>query len=158
MFLVDVLFSASQLKQYMYYDMMPESRNSSLLGNVSVNTFPRKRRRATTEERCFLWGPPRGYITKIPGELEWELRESVESWALRREVRRDGNEIVASCNKEWELRETPELVVARIMARKELRLHGVLQLQWEGYESVARMRLVESVIDWGHLCVCNGEL
>jgi hypothetical protein len=30
--------------------MTPESRNSSLLGNGSANTFPRKRTRATIEE------------------------------------------------------------------------------------------------------------
>jgi hypothetical protein len=41
--------------------MTPESRNSSLLGNGSVNVFPRKR---TTEDRCFLWfAPPRCYVT-----------------------------------------------------------------------------------------------
>jgi hypothetical protein len=33
--------------------MMPESRNSSLLGNGSVNIFPRKRTLATLEERVF---------------------------------------------------------------------------------------------------------
>jgi hypothetical protein len=30
--------------------MTPESHNGSLLGNSSVNTFPRKRKRATIEE------------------------------------------------------------------------------------------------------------
>jgi hypothetical protein len=39
--------------------MTPESRNSSLLDNVLVNTFPCKRTRATIEERCFLWSAPR---------------------------------------------------------------------------------------------------
>jgi hypothetical protein len=102
MLLVDALSSASQLKQYMYCDMTPQSRNSSWLGNGSVNTSPQKRRRATTEERCFLWGPSRGYKTRIPGEPKWELRKSVESWALRREVRRNGNEIFASCSREWD--------------------------------------------------------
>jgi hypothetical protein len=33
-----------------------------------------------------------------------------------------------------------------------------LKLQWDFYESVGRTRLVESVIDWGHLCVCNSDL
>jgi hypothetical protein len=39
-------------------DMTPESRNYSLLGNVSINIFSRQRTRATTEERCFLWSAP----------------------------------------------------------------------------------------------------
>jgi hypothetical protein len=39
--------------------MTPESRNSSLLGNDSVNTFPRKRTRATIAEGCFLWSAQR---------------------------------------------------------------------------------------------------
>jgi hypothetical protein len=34
---------------------MPESRNSSLLDNGEINTFPRIRTRATIEEGCFLW-------------------------------------------------------------------------------------------------------
>jgi hypothetical protein len=33
-----------------YCDMTPESRNSSLLGNGSINTFPRKRTRSGIEE------------------------------------------------------------------------------------------------------------
>jgi hypothetical protein len=44
---------------YEYYDMMPERRNSSLLGNGLLNTFPRKRTRATVEERCLLRPAPR---------------------------------------------------------------------------------------------------
>jgi hypothetical protein len=44
---------------YIYSNMTPESRNSSLLGNGLVNTFPRKRTRATIVERCFLWSAPR---------------------------------------------------------------------------------------------------
>jgi hypothetical protein len=39
-------------------NMTPESRNSSLLSNGSVNTFPRKRTLGTIEERCFLWSAP----------------------------------------------------------------------------------------------------
>jgi hypothetical protein len=35
--------------------MIPESRNSSLIGNGSVNILPRKRTLATIVERCFLW-------------------------------------------------------------------------------------------------------
>jgi hypothetical protein len=29
-------------------------------------------------KRCFLLGPTRGYITRITGQLELELRESLE--------------------------------------------------------------------------------
>jgi hypothetical protein len=35
--------------------MTPESLNSSLLGNGSLNTFPCKRKLATIEDQCFLW-------------------------------------------------------------------------------------------------------
>jgi hypothetical protein len=62
-----------------YCDIKPESRNSSLLGNDSVNIFPPKWTHTTREEfvskqrigkqnnrlLCFLWGPPRKYITRI---------------------------------------------------------------------------------------------
>jgi hypothetical protein len=34
--------------------MTPESRNNSLLGNGSLNIFPRKRKCATIEKRCLL--------------------------------------------------------------------------------------------------------
>jgi hypothetical protein len=71
-----------------YCDMPPESLDNSLLRNDSVNIFPRKRMRTTIEEpapkqlidkhnnkdiverRCFLWGPPPGYITRISGSLQ----------------------------------------------------------------------------------------
>jgi hypothetical protein len=42
-----------------YCDMTPESRNSSLLGNSSVNTIRWKRTRATIEWWCFLWSAQR---------------------------------------------------------------------------------------------------
>jgi hypothetical protein len=41
-----------------YCDMTAERRNILLLGNGSVNTFPRKRKHSTIEERCFLWSAP----------------------------------------------------------------------------------------------------
>jgi hypothetical protein len=45
-----------------YCDMTTESRNSLLLGNGSVNTFPRKRKHATTQEEVFSVGAtPRLY-------------------------------------------------------------------------------------------------
>jgi hypothetical protein len=40
--------------EFIYCDLTPYSRNSSLLGNGSVNTFPWNRTRATIEELCFL--------------------------------------------------------------------------------------------------------
>jgi hypothetical protein len=42
--------------------MTPESRNSLLLGNGSVNTFSWKRTRATTDERCFLLSAPHSLL------------------------------------------------------------------------------------------------
>jgi hypothetical protein len=46
----------------MYCDMTPESRNSSLLGNGSVNIFSRKRTHATIEEAVLSVGAdPRLY-------------------------------------------------------------------------------------------------
>jgi hypothetical protein len=39
-----------------------DMKSGSLLGNGSVNTFPRKRKRVTTEERCFLRSPPRSLL------------------------------------------------------------------------------------------------
>jgi hypothetical protein len=70
MLLVDMLSSASLLKQYMYCDMTPESWNSSLLGNGLANTVPRKRTCETIVERCFPWELPGNCITRVPGELE----------------------------------------------------------------------------------------
>jgi hypothetical protein len=42
--------------------MTNETRNSSLLGNGSVNTFPRKRTRTAIEKRPFLWSAPRSLL------------------------------------------------------------------------------------------------
>jgi hypothetical protein len=49
--------------KYSHCDMTPESQNSSLLGSGSLNTYPRKRARATVEERCFLWSAPRALLS-----------------------------------------------------------------------------------------------
>jgi hypothetical protein len=60
--------------------MTSESRNSSLLGDGSVNTFPRKRTRITIEERCFLAGAdPRLYNEDLT-QLGSELSSGVGSW------------------------------------------------------------------------------
>jgi hypothetical protein len=46
--------------------MTPESRNSSLLGNGSVNTFPRKR---AIEELCFLWSASRALLRNVAVDI-----------------------------------------------------------------------------------------
>jgi hypothetical protein len=53
---------------------------------------------------------------------------------------------------ELELSRVPELADGRIMARKEDFMCD-LNLQSDCYQSVARKRLVESVIDCGHYCL-----
>jgi hypothetical protein len=52
----ETLASIYQTAFCFHSDMTLESRNSSLLGNGSVNTFPRKLTRATIEERCVFYG------------------------------------------------------------------------------------------------------
>jgi hypothetical protein len=47
---MNISLQRSILIDVFYCDMTPESWNSSLLGNGSVNTSPRKRTRATIEE------------------------------------------------------------------------------------------------------------
>jgi hypothetical protein len=101
--------------------MTPESRNSLLLGNGSLNIFPRKRTRATTEEPVSkqqigkntttgvlletvfsVGGRPRGNIARISGSWETDWRESLEA-----AVEEDGEEktwcglwnVVTSCFK-----------------------------------------------------------
>jgi hypothetical protein len=43
--------------------------------HVSATTYNNG---TVVERRCFLCGPPRSYITRITGQLELELRESLE--------------------------------------------------------------------------------
>jgi hypothetical protein len=54
--------------------MMPESRNSSLLDNGSVNIFPWKQTHATTEEAVFSMGATPRLCNKDLTQLEWENR------------------------------------------------------------------------------------
>jgi hypothetical protein len=79
--------------------MTPKSRNSTLLCNGSVNEFPAEMNTHATVElpilcndevntlcnntgivrkMCFLLGPTWGYITRISGSWEIELRETLE--------------------------------------------------------------------------------
>jgi hypothetical protein len=53
------------------------------VSNGSVDMFPRKRcpvcHQATENNRIFLLGPPRGYITRTPDELQSVVSSLVES-------------------------------------------------------------------------------
>jgi hypothetical protein len=85
--------------------MMPKSRNSSLLRNGSVNTFPGKRTRETIEERCFLW----------TAQLSL-LRNSRGGRVFYGGIPRLHNEDLRQL--ELEVRECPELAVSRIIVKK----------------------------------------
>jgi hypothetical protein len=127
--------------------MTPESRNSSLLCNGSVNTYPRERTRATIREKCFLCSAPHSLLGTGEVNQHATIEEAVFSvGAVPRLYNEDLRQL------ELELRESPELVVGRIIVKKwqernsavQRRLHSVIQLQWDCYESVARTRLVET--------------
>jgi hypothetical protein len=109
-----------------------------LLGNVSVNTIPREPTCATIKRlllgnwsvntpktirdnirRCFLWGPPRGCI----------MRRSKGSVCCRELGRVLEVAVKGDCEE---------------MARNQRRPHDWLKLQWDGYKSVARIRLVKT--------------
>jgi hypothetical protein len=55
--------------------MTPESRNSSLLGNGYVNTYPRKRTRATIEERCFLCSALRALLRNDAADISAAMNQ-----------------------------------------------------------------------------------
>jgi hypothetical protein len=67
----------------LYCDMTSESRNSSFLGNGSVNTVPRKRTHAEIEERCFLWSAPRALLRN--GAVNTSLQQwiNTQQWRKR---------------------------------------------------------------------------
>jgi hypothetical protein len=50
-----------------YWDMVPESQNSLLLGNSSVNTFPWKQMCTAIEDQCFLWSAPLSLLRNSAG-------------------------------------------------------------------------------------------
>jgi hypothetical protein len=88
--------------------MMSESRNSSLLGNGSVNTLPWMRTRATilVEERCFLW------CISAAVNQHTTIEEAVFSvGAAPRLYNEDLKQL------ELELRGSPELAVGRIIEK-----------------------------------------
>jgi hypothetical protein len=92
--------------QQWYYDMMLESRNSSLLDNGLVNIFPWKRTHATVEERCFLWR-----ISAAVNQYA-TIQEAVFSLgAAPRLYKEDLKKL------KLELRESPELAVGRIIEK-----------------------------------------
>jgi hypothetical protein len=101
--------------------MTPKSRNSLLLGNSSVNTFPRKRTRATIEELCFLFSAPLSLLRN--GAVN--ISAAVNQHATIDEAVFSVGAAPSPYNEdlmqlELELRESPELAVGKIMARKEL--------------------------------------
>jgi hypothetical protein len=127
-------------------------RINRLLGNDSLNTFPREPTRVTigylllgngpvntpktiwnNRRRCLPWGPTRGCITKsskeaVSGcqklrEFIWVVKKWVELWRWYSKV----------IEKKWQ---------ERIRLWQEDFMYD-LKLQWDGYKSVARIRLMK---------------
>jgi hypothetical protein len=125
--------------------MTPENQNSLLLGNYSVERFPRERTLTLTIELLFLCngevnnrgilrkqrfmlGPPWGYMTRISGQLREFLRESLET----------------ATGDDWEEMEREELGC-------EKKTSYVLQLQWDWYNYYVEIRCQDTTSeDWGH--------
>jgi hypothetical protein len=92
---------------------------------------------ATIQEAVFFCGSgPRLYNEDLP-QLEWELNrvlelaDAAENWESRRSkvIENNGKKGIRLCKEDFMCD---------------------LKLQWDCYESIARKRLLESVIGWGH--------
>jgi hypothetical protein len=102
--------------------MTPERRNSSLLGNGSVNTFSPKRIRVTIEEAMFSVVSAEfiamqrcaKYISVVVNQHATIEGAVFSVGAAPRIYNEDLRQL------ELELRESPELAVGKIMASKEL--------------------------------------
>jgi hypothetical protein len=100
--------------------MTPESRNTSLLGNGSLNTFPRKRKLATIQERCVFVLSAALFATQRCGK---HISEGVNQHATTEEAVFSVGAAPRLYNGdlrqlELELRESPELAVGRIIEKK----------------------------------------
>jgi hypothetical protein len=133
-------------------------RIDPLLGNASVNTFPREPTRAIARlligngsintpktirdnrRRCFLWGPPRCYITgSAKGavscqqlrEFNWRRVHLSQLLSRIRSSSGDGSLMWLIINDKKRIRLWKDFMCD-------------LKLQWDRYKSVARIRLVKT--------------
>jgi hypothetical protein len=135
-----------------YCDMTPKSRNSSLLGNGSVDAFPRKRTRATIEERCFLW-------SALPSLLRsGAVNTSLQQWINTQQYRKwcylwGADPRLYNEDLTTRIRIDRVSGVGRIMARMEL--------DWERrphvwFEVTVRLLCIRCQDTTGHMCVISG--
>jgi hypothetical protein len=136
------------------------------LSNGLVNTFLWRRRRDTTIQLqwkwwCFLLGPSQGCIVRTLGQLRQFSWKSVCEEKTRRLVWngcQPGTQLVEGCQlRGSSVRQAVKKRDSCKRASVKRRLsvwYLECVIQWDCYsscvKSIARKRLVETVIDWGH--------